>query len=105
MIGPTFLALKLDKGRVPEGGGGGGNQPNGLYLPSFLTMKMTFNINKFWFGVRWYQGEFAKEYHDSTIKDNGTVTSSNLNENYGTIRILTHFLVKNHRKLQIEYKN
>ena len=27
-IGPTILALKLDKGRVLGGGGGGGNHPS-----------------------------------------------------------------------------
>ena len=36
------------------------------------------------------------------IKDNVTVTSSNFNQNDGTIRILTHFFAKNHSKLAIE---
>ena len=46
-IGPAILALKLDEGRVL--GGGGGNHPPTLSksLPIFLTMKMTFNLNKF----------------------------------------------------------
>ena len=37
-IGPTVLALKLDEGRV------------------LITMKITFNLNKFWYG-----GEFVKK--------------------------------------------
>ena len=39
------------------------------------------------------------------MKDNVTVTSSNFSQNEGTIRILTHFLAKNHSKLPIEDKN
>ena len=54
---------------------------------------MTFNLNKFWHGVRWYQGEFMiKKIHDNTIEDNVTVTSSNFSRNDGTIRISTHFV-------------
>ena len=45
-----------------------------------------------------------KKIHDNTIKDNVTVTSSNFSENVGTIRILTHFLAKNHSKLPIAEK-
>ena len=44
-IGPTVLALKLDKGRVLEGGGS-------FFIPIFLTMKMTLNLNEFCCGVR-----------------------------------------------------
>ena len=40
-IGPTVLALKLDKGSVL---GGGGIEQKLTYI---LTMKMTFNLNKF----------------------------------------------------------
>ena len=58
-IGPTALALKLDKGRVLGG-------PHGLFLPIFLTMKMTFNLNKFWYAVRQYKGEFVPEIHHNT---------------------------------------
>ena len=36
------------------------------------------------------------------MKDNVTVTSSNFSRNDGMIRILTHFLAKNHSKLKIE---
>ena len=43
-----------------------------------------------------------KKIRDNTIKDNVTVTSSNFSQNDGTIRILTHFLAKNHSKLTIE---
>ena len=35
--------LRLDKGRVLT--------PT-MDLPIFVTMKMTFNLNKFWYGVR-----------------------------------------------------
>ena len=45
--GPTVLALKLDEGRVLEGGMA--TTPDGLYLHIFLIMKMTFNLNKFWY--------------------------------------------------------
>ena len=68
-------------------------------------MKMTFNLNKFWHEVRYSQGKFAKKISDNTIKDNVTVTSSNLNQNNGIIRILTHILAKNHSKLPIADKN
>ena len=48
----TDLALKLDKGRIL----GGGKRPppphHGLILPIFLTTKMKFNLNKFWYKVR-----------------------------------------------------
>ena len=50
----TDLALKLDKGRIL----GGGKHPPpppphyGLILPIFLTTKMKFNHNKFWYKVR-----------------------------------------------------
>ena len=60
---------------------------------------MTFNLNKFWHGVTQYQGKSVKKTHDNTIKDNVTVTSSNLSQNDGTIRILTYFSAKNHSKL------
>ena len=53
---PLKLALKLDKGRVL----GGGNHPHGLFLPIFLTMKMTFNFDKLWYGVRRYKGKFVE---------------------------------------------
>ena len=35
-------------------GGGGGVQPSsmGFLKPIFLTIKMTFNLDKFWYGVR-----------------------------------------------------
>ena len=46
-IGPTVLALKLDKERVL----GVATTPIS-FSPIFLTMKMTFNLNKFWFGIR-----------------------------------------------------
>ena len=85
-----FLALKLDKGRVL----GGSNHPPLTFLPIFPTMKMTFNLNKFWYGVRLYGCEFVKRNHDNTIKDNVIVRSSNLSQNDGTIRILNHFWPK-----------
>ena len=34
--------------RQTEGAGG----PMDFFLPIFLTMKMTFNLTKFWYGVR-----------------------------------------------------
>ena len=64
---------------------------HGLFLPIFLTMKMTFNLNKFWYGVRWYKGEFEKKIRDNTTKDSVTVMSSNISQNNGTIRILKIF--------------
>ena len=45
--------------------------------------------------------QVCKKNHDNTVKDNVTVTLSNLSQNDGTIRILTHFLAKNHSKLPI----
>ena len=45
-IGPAVLALKLDEQRALEGGGGG-SHPDGLFFTYFLTMKMTFSLNKF----------------------------------------------------------
>ena len=72
--------------RQKEGaGGGGGGQ---LSFPIFLIIKMTFNLNKFWYGVRWYKGKFVKKVQDNTTKDNFTVTSLNISENDGTIKIL-----------------
>ena len=50
-IGPTVLALKLDKERV-LGGGGGWHTPLSKSSPIFLTMKMTSNHDKFWHEVR-----------------------------------------------------
>ena len=47
LIGPTVLAPNLEKRRLLGGGGGSGNHPNGHFSPIFLTMKMTFNLNKF----------------------------------------------------------
>ena len=46
--------------------------------------------------------KFVKKIRDNTIKDNVTVTSSNLSRNDGMIRFLSHFLAKNHSKLTIE---
>ena len=68
-------------------------------------MKMTFNLNKIWYGVRLYQDILAKKIDDSTIKDSVTVTSSNFSGNNRAIRILTHFTDKNHSKLPITDKN
>ena len=31
-------------------------------LTCFLTMKMTFNLNKFWHEVRQYQGSLRKKF-------------------------------------------
>ena len=91
--------------RQREGAGGAPPPPPmSKSLPIFLTMKIRFNLNKFWHEIRYYQGEFVKKISDNTIKDNVTVTSSNFSRNNGTIRILTHFLAKNHRKLTIEEK-
>ena len=50
-------------------------------------MKMTFNLNEFWYGVRQYKGEFDKKY-DNTIKNNVPVRSSNISQNDETIKIL-----------------
>ena len=52
-IGLNVSGLKLDAG----GGGGGecGNHPDGPFLLTFLTMKMAFNLNKFWYGIRLVQ--------------------------------------------------
>ena len=50
--GPTVLAIKLDKWRVLGGGRGDWQPPPWTFLPIFLTMKMTFNLNKFWHEVR-----------------------------------------------------
>ena len=66
-------------------------------------MKMTLNLNKFWHEARQYQPDFVKN-RDNPIKDNVTVTSSNFSRNDGTIRSLTHFLVRNHSKSTIEDK-
>ena len=57
-------------------------------------MTMTFNLNKFWHGVRQYECKFVKTSHDNTSKDNVAVTSSILSQNDGTIRILTNFWPK-----------
>ena len=46
-----------------------------------------------------------KKIHDNTIEDNVTMMSSNFSRNDRMIRILTHFLVKNHSKLPIADKN
>ena len=86
-IEPIILALKLDEGRVLG---------RGVWLPPlwtffktiFLTMKMTFNLSKFWYEVREYKSEFVKKIHDNITKENVTVTSSNISQNDGTIRIL-----------------
>ena len=43
-----------------------------------------------------------KKIRDNTMKDNLIVTSSNFSQNDGMIKILTHFLAKNHSKLTIE---
>ena len=91
-LGPKF--------RQREGAG-----PLSKSSPIFLTMKMTFSLNKFWYGVRQYQDEFVKRIHDNTVKDSVTVRSSNFSRKDGTIRILTHFLAKNHSKLPVEDKN
>ena len=58
-IGPTVLALKLDEGRVL--GGGNHHPPPWTFLSIFLTMKMTFNLTKFWCGLRQYKGQFVKK--------------------------------------------
>ena len=47
----------------------------------------------------------SKKIHDNTIKDNVTVTSSIFSQNNGTIRILTHFLAKNHSNIPMTDKN
>ena len=47
-------------------------------LTYYLTMKVTFNLNK-------------TEIHDNTTEDNITVTSSNVSQNDGTVRILKDF--------------
>ena len=47
----------------------------------FLTMKMTFSLNKCWQRVRLYIGEFVKK--NKSIKDNFTVTSSNFSRDIG----------------------
>ena len=93
-IGPNKEALKLDKGRVLGGWQPPLPPPLSKSLPIFLTMKMTSNLDKFWYEVKQYQGKFVKKIRDNTIKDNVTVTSSNFSLNDGTIRILTHFLAK-----------
>ena len=46
-----------------------------------------------------------RKIHDNIIKDNVIVTSSNMSQNIGTIRILTHFSAKNHNKLPIAEKS
>ena len=61
--------------------------PHGPLLPIFLKMKMTFNLDKLWYGVRYCKGEFEK-IHDNTTKDNVTVTSLNISQNGGMIKIL-----------------
>ena len=53
-----------------------------------ITMKMTFNLNEFWYEIRQYKGEFVNKIHDNITKDNVTVTSSNISQNDETIRIL-----------------
>ena len=45
-----------------------------------------------------------KKTHDITIKENVTMMSSNFSKNDETIKILTHFLAKNHNKLPIADK-
>ena len=70
--------------------GGGLVQPPQIdfFLPIFLTMKMTFNLNTFWCRVRQYKVVFVKRVHDNTTKDKVTVTSWNICRNDGMIRIL-----------------
>ena len=46
-----------------------------------------------------------QKIHYNTVKDKVTVTLSNFSQNDGTIRILAHFLAKNHSKLPIADKN
>ena len=50
------------------GGGGGGGNNNGLFLPIFLIMKMTFDLNRFWYGVKQYQGKFVKKVMTIQLK-------------------------------------
>ena len=97
-----FCKLNFPKIRQREAAGVGGGNPTEQKLSYVLTMKMTFNLNKFWCKVRKYKREFLKKIHDNTIKDNVRVTSSNLSQNDGRIRILTHFFARNHSKLPIE---
>ena len=49
-IGPTVLILKLDKKRMMDAGGW--QPPHERFSTYFLTMKITFNLNKFRYGVR-----------------------------------------------------
>ena len=50
--------------RQKEGAGGGGGVATTPmdFLPIFLTMKMPFNLDKFWYGVRLYQGELVGKF-------------------------------------------
>ena len=48
---------------------------------------------------------YQKEIHDNTINDNVTVTSSNFCQNGGIMRVLAHFMAKNHSRLGITDKN
>ena len=42
---------------------------------------------------------YQKQIDDNTIKYNVTATSSSFNQNNGALRILIHFLAKNHAYL------
>ena len=64
-------------------------------------MKMAFKLNKFFAWSKIVAGSVCKKIHDNTIKDNITVTSSNVSRNNGMIRIFTYFLAKNNSKLPI----
>ena len=55
-----------------------------FFKPIFLTMKMAFNLNKFYYGV-------CGNIHENTTKDNVIVTSLNISEIDGTIGILNIF--------------
>ena len=49
---PTVLAIKLEGTGKGEGGELATTTPLNKSWDIFLTMKMTFNLNKFWYGVR-----------------------------------------------------
>ena len=46
------LGSKIRLRECAGGGGGWQPPPHGLFKNMLLTMKMTFNLDKFWYGVR-----------------------------------------------------
>ena len=74
-----------------EGGGLGQSPPWTFLLYIFLTMKMTFNLNEFWHGVRQYQGEFVKKNSSQQNRRQCHGDVINITQNDGMFRILKNW--------------